>query len=235
MISRFGIVVCLCTVLSACSYRITNTTQSRNIALNPSFGVDSNLISYLKPYSDSISVKMNILIGKADTNFLASGPNSNLFNWCADALFTHEKRKFDSKEPVFCLLNGGGLRSGINKGPITIGDIYKLMPFDNNVVWVRLPISKIPVIEAFLASSSGVPIANAKYTNGKLNINGLTPSDTHFWIFTTDYLASGGDKMSFFQKETEIKSSNFKLRDVFINEVMLQKTIVENKEIRFIP
>ena len=37
-------------------------------------------------------------------------------------------------QPIFCLLNTGGLRSSIGKGTVSLGDIYKLMPFDNTIV-----------------------------------------------------------------------------------------------------
>jgi 5'-nucleotidase len=42
-----------------------------------------------------------------------------------------------------CLQNAGGIRSGLGKGSITIGDVYNLLPFSNTLVLIELSGSEI--------------------------------------------------------------------------------------------
>jgi 2',3'-cyclic-nucleotide 2'-phosphodiesterase (5'-nucleotidase family) len=157
-------------------------------------------------------------------------------NWATDALLLQETQTVRLAEPVICILNAGGLRASLNKGPITVGDVFKLMPFDNSVAWVRLPVSRIEAIETFMKNQSkGVPLANARFEKGKLTIQGLNETHTHFWVITSDYLAQGGDKMTFFLTPESFQLKPKNLRDVFIEEVKRQGTLVNNTEKRFIP
>jgi hypothetical protein len=81
----------------------------------------------------------------------------------------------------------------------------------------------------------GVPLANARFEKGKLTIQGLNETHTHFWVITSDYLAQGGDKMTFFLAPESFQLQPKNLRDVFIEEVKRQGTLVNNTEKRFIP
>jgi 2',3'-cyclic-nucleotide 2'-phosphodiesterase (5'-nucleotidase family) len=235
MILRFLILICLGASLSACSYHFTAGSTAKNVPLEPTSAVDSSVLRFIQPFSDSLAAQMNVILGKAPVNFIVSVPSSNLMNWSADALFVEETKTVKMSEPAMVILNAGGLRASINQGTVTVGDIYKLMPFDNTVAWVRLPIDRIAEIESFLKTSKGMPLSNATYEKGKLTLNGLNENHTHFWVITSDYLAKGGDKMNFFMNPTEFVSTNRNLRDVFMQAVKSQGTLVENTEIRFIP
>jgi hypothetical protein len=106
------------------------------------------------------------------------------------------------------------------------------MPFENTLVWVELPVSVIPEIENYLINSGGEPMSNCKLIGGKLIINGMRDNSTKIWILTSDYLLNGGDKMDFFKKKTNINFTGKLLRDILIEEVKAQGTLVENKELR---
>lgn len=219
-----------------CSYQGHISSFSKNLPLDSSIEGQNSIEQFIVPYRDSLSQQMNEIIGHADTSFEVVVPSSNLMNWATDALLIQETQTVRLSEPVICILNTGGLRASLNKGQITVGDLYKLMPFDNSVAWIRLPVSRIEAIESFMKNQAkGVPISNATYNKGKLSINGLNESHTHFWVITSDYLAQGGDKMTFFLNPDsfELKAKN--LRDVFIDEVKRQGTLVSNTENRFIP
>jgi len=230
----------LCTLVVAgivgCSYKAHVASSSTNIGLNPNIQDQADIEQFILPYRDSLSAEMGVIIGQADTSFEVIAPSSNLMNWATDALLLQETQMVRLSEPVICILNTGGLRSSLNKGPITIGDLYKLMPFDNSVAWVRLPISRLDAIEEFMKNQpKGVPIANAHFELGTLSINGLNETHTHFWVITSDYLALGGDKMSFFLNPAEYQLKALNLRDVFIAEVKRQGTLINNTEKRFFP
>jgi 2',3'-cyclic-nucleotide 2'-phosphodiesterase (5'-nucleotidase family) len=219
--------------LTACSSYLMINSEKNQEPLSNEIKGDETLLGEIKPYKDSLDKVMNEVLGKSNNDFIVTRPSSNLMNWVADAVFVNQTRNVRFSQPLICLLNTGGIRSSIGKGDVTLGDIFKIMPFENTLVWVELPVSVIPEIESFLTQSGGEPMANCKLINGKLDINGLNVNSTHFWVITSDYLLNGGDKMEFFKKKTNLISNGKLLRDILIEEVKEQETLIENSELRF--
>lgn len=188
--------------------------------------------SMIMPYRDSLSLEMNEIIANSQTDFSVKRPNSNLGNWVADALFVNQTKAVRLSSPIICLLNTGGIRSTINKGQVTIGDMFKLMPFDNEIVWVELPVSVIPEIEEYLKKSGGEPISNCTLKNGKLVFNNWNENASTFWVITSDYLMNGGDKMAFFSKKINVNNTGVLMRDALITEARVQTVLQEDTTIR---
>ena len=216
----------------ACSSHIRIHELSEKSKVDASISSSLKIDELIQPYKDSLDKEMNQVIGFSKDNFEIQRPSSSLMNWCADAIFANQTRNIKLAQPIFCLLNTGGLRSTIGKGTVSLGDIYKLMPFDNTIVWVEFPISSIAEIEKYLSQSGGEPIANAKLENGKLLINGGNEKMTHFWVLTSDYLMNGGDKMNFFEQRTNAIMNGKLLRNAIIEEVKSQDTLIFNNELR---
>lgn len=218
--------------LLACSSYLTIDSKKNKEQISKEINADEKLTNEIKPYKDSLDKKMNEVLGKSETDFIVARPSSNLMNWVADAIFVNQTRNVRLAQPLICLLNTGGIRSSIGKGDVTLGDMYKIMPFENTLVWVELPISVIPEIEIYLKKSGGEPISNCKLINGKLEINGIRQNTTHFWVLTSDYLMNGGDKMDFFNKKTNVNSTGKLLRDILIEELRNQGTMLEDGDLR---
>ena len=208
--------------LWACSSHLVVNTNVSKEPVSKTIAADSSLNAFISPYKDSLDKRMNEVLAMAEVDFIVQRPASNLMNWVANALFINQTKTVRLSQPVVCLLNTGGIRSSIGKGNVTLGDIYKVMPFDNTVVWVELPIEVLPEIEAYLNKSGGEPMANLSLIEGKLSITSSTENPTHFWVITSDYLLNGGDKMNFFSKRTNINETGKLLRDVLIEEARNQ-------------
>ena len=104
------------------------------------------------------------------------------------------------------------------------------MPFDNSIVWVRLPISTLESIESYIEESGGEPISNINIVNNIIEFNGFDRAKaTEFWVITSDYLYNGGDHMDFFQEGLEIIETNTLIRDAIIEEARSQ-VILNNDE-----
>ena len=146
-------------------------------------------------------------------------------NWCADAVISSQLANKKLSEPVICLLNTGGLRASFGTGDLTRADFFKLMPFDNKLVWVHLPTSKLNEVEKYLLKSGGEPIANCTLTDQHLNIPGLLEQHQYIWVLTSDFLANGGDQMSFFLNETK-EETNILLRDIFMTVAKQQQVLI---------
>jgi 2',3'-cyclic-nucleotide 2'-phosphodiesterase (5'-nucleotidase family) len=226
MIRRY-IVILLGAGLMACSSSyISVSSETKDVSGEQT---NNNIGTLIEPYRDSVNIQMNEVIAHADTNFTAQRkPSGNLNNWVADAVFVNQTKTVRMSEPIFCLLNSGGLRSTLNKGEITIGDIYKLMPFDNTIVWVKLPISSMADIHAYIVQKGGEPISNAVVTKDRVQVNGILERHTHIWVITSDYLLNGGDNMKFFEKKTEVMNTGKLLRDALIEEAKTQGTLMSD-------
>jgi 2',3'-cyclic-nucleotide 2'-phosphodiesterase (5'-nucleotidase family) len=190
------------------------------------------VIRFILPFKDSMDRAMNQILAENSISMEVGRPSSLLGNWTSDALFVNQTRAVKMSEPIFCLLNTGGIRSSLGKGPVTLGDIFRIMPFENSVVWLRLPISSLEKIQNYLLQSGGEPISNASMTQGKLMVNGVSENTQFIWVITSDYLANGGDRMDFFKDAVERSDKKTLLRDVFIEEAKTQQNLIVSSEKR---
>ncbi len=186
----------------------------------------------ISPYRDTLNLSMNVVIGQSGENMIKNRPCSALNNWIADALLNDQDSLSKILKPNMVLLNMGSIRSSINQGGVTLGDIYTLMPFDNEVVWVKLPISVLKDIEDYIRASGGEPIANAVFNKSGLSLLGEQEQTDVFWVLTSDYLLNGGDRMTFFEQKLEVLYTGRLLRDSFIDEVKKQGNLKIDKNCR---
>ena len=214
-----------------CSSRIF-TVSSTASQVNASAGETDTLsavYTLVEPYRDSMNNEMGEVIATAEMDFIVKRkPSGNLNNWVADAVLANQTRNKRLSEPVICLLNNGGIRSAIPKGNVTIGDMYKVMPFDNEIVWVRMPVETLKDIHSYILEKGGEPIANAAVTQESLVLNGLLERHTHFLVITSDYLVNGGDNMKFFSKAVDKTAAGVLIRDVLIEEARNQGVLVSD-------
>ena len=216
----------------ACSSHFTILPTSGKTAILENNQDQTDIKEAIQPFKDSVEKVMSTVLATAAVDFESGRPNSLLGNWTADALFANQTRTVRMSEPVFCLLSVGGLRSSIGKGNVTRGDIFRLMPFDNQVVWMHMPIASLTKMEAYLNQSGGEPISNAQLVQGKLVLNGMQENTTHFWVITSDYLANGGDRMDFFLDAIDRQQKPLLLRDIFMSECQLQGELIASPEKR---
>lgn len=218
--------------LVACSSVLTISEKSEQVKTSSELPSDVEMDSLIAPYSRQLAKEMSVQLGEALVDMTVQRPNSNLGAWTCDHLlaFGVDSLKL-SGGPILSVLNTGGLRSSLSKGPIVVGDMFKLMPFDNEVVAVKLPLSVLDELLAYLRFTGGEPIAGFKIVQGKLVLDDKR-SSSYFWVISTDFLVNGGDKMVFFTKATERIDSKVLLRDLLINAVKKQKKIGNSMEER---
>lgn len=215
--------------LLACSSVNTISVTADEVPVTAEYEKSNRIDSIISPYRVELESEMLEVIAHADSDFTKNRPNGSLNNWSADAIFNAVKDSVSNEYPIFCLLNVGGLRNPISKGDVLLQDIYKLMPFDNEIVIVKMPISSLVEIESYLKQSGGEPISGINLLNGKFEIDS---ENQFFWIVTSDYLFNGGDKMYFFEKNSEVIRTGILMRDAMILEAKSQANLVWNDEER---
>jgi 2',3'-cyclic-nucleotide 2'-phosphodiesterase (5'-nucleotidase family) len=218
--------------LMACSTYLEPTLSVQSIVVSQDTAA-SALASVLAPYQDSLHREFDQVIAETPQDLIVQRPSSNLMNWCADAVYESQIHSTERTEPVICLLNKGGIRASFGAGSLSLSDFYKLMPFDNRLVWVKFPVWKIPEIEAYLLKSGGEPMSNCTFTSTHLQIKGLTPEMEYIWVLTSDFLATGGDQMTFFINTEQIPT-NILLRDIFIEQAKHQGELLLDQKPRYL-
>ncbi|MES2799766.1 MAG: 5'-nucleotidase [Bacteroidota bacterium] len=217
--------------LMACSSS-SYTVQSEQIVVQNN-DEQNALSDLLAPYADSLNEEMNEVLATAEENFVISrNPSGTMNNWFSDAIFVNQTQTVRLSIPVMALFNNGGIRNIFSKGEITKGDVFKVMPFDNQVVWVKMPVAALKDIHAYILNSGGETVSNAIVTKDGIEVGGMTKEHAFFWIITSDYLLNGGDKMTFFKQKEEFFEKGVLLRDVLLEQVKAQGVLQSNDENR---
>jgi len=220
--------------LLACSSVTTISVRTDNTAVTDQNVASNSIDSLIAPYRSELESEMLEVIAVAEKDFIKGRPSGSLNNWAADAVLISQTRGKELTYPAFSLLNVGGLRNTINKGDVRLGDIYKVMPFDNEVVWAKMPVAVLDEIAQYLSTTGGEPIGGALLKDGKLIIDGVTSETKHVWIITSDYLLNGGDHMDFFKKRISTKHTSLLLRDLMIEEAKNQGALIWNDDNRIV-
>jgi 2',3'-cyclic-nucleotide 2'-phosphodiesterase (5'-nucleotidase family) len=179
--------------------------------------------SIISPYREKLAEEMNEVIGTFGNTMIKSRPESTLGNWMCDALQIKAGDIFN--EEVDCTIhNYGGIRlSSIQEGPVTVGTIFELMPFDNFLVLLEMKGETLRQFCDHMAIGKGWPVSKElsyKIAHDKaveITINEKELDDNRIYrICSTDYVANGGDNASFL-KGLPIKISSVYVRDALID------------------
>lgn len=219
--------------LMACSFGNKKFISVQEINMNQekSYNVIDSIVA---PYKEELAAEMNVVLAQAKVDFINKRPSGNLGNLLAD-IFLSAYQNSDSL-PQICVINFGGLRTSLNKGEITVGDIYKVMPFDNQIYRVKMPAASIVDIVSYLKNSGGEPIAGFKIVRDQIYDEQGNPWNllSDFYVVTSDYLFMGGDKMDFFKNNISFIQTGDLMRDVLLTKIAERKVLNDNNQERII-
>jgi 2',3'-cyclic-nucleotide 2'-phosphodiesterase (5'-nucleotidase family) len=192
--------------------------------VSPKIKADTALINLLQPYSMEVNRTMNNVIGFTSTTMTKRLPESGLGNFMADCMKEMATQKFGLPVDI-AFMNQGGIRASINKGNITIGNIYELMPFDNLLVLQELKGSVIEALMNHIAADGGWPVSKGssfKIRNKQavdIVINGK-PLDRNATYITanSDYIAQGGSDTAML-KPFPFQNKGYLIRDALIEYI----------------
>ncbi|MBW8524181.1 5'-nucleotidase C-terminal domain-containing protein [Chryseobacterium chendengshani] len=230
--------------LTACKttlLQVTNVQTQKNISINQDLKDDENLAQFIEPYTLKLNKEMNQKISHTNVDLTKEGDNSNLGNLLADYTFDGADvwaKANLNKNIDAALINIGGIRTTIGKGDILRKNVFEVMPFENEVIIVKMKGADLQGLFDYYAKNQvNNPVShlyietnNGKLNKGLINGNQVNPSQDYY-IATSDYLALGGDNMRFFAKGESIPTG-IKLRDLFIDYFKRDQQISPKEEIR---
>jgi 2',3'-cyclic-nucleotide 2'-phosphodiesterase (5'-nucleotidase family) len=236
-----GIALISLTACKTTSLQVANVQTQKNISINNELKNDEEFVKVINPYKEKLDKEMNQKISHTNVDLTKQGDNSNLGNLLADYTFdgANNWAKINLKKNVdAALINIGGIRTTIGKGDILLKNVFEVMPFENEVIIVKMKGADLQGLFDYYAKNQvNNPVSHLyiETNNGQLSktlINGqpVNPSQDYY-IATSDYLALGGDNMRFFAKGESI-STGIKLRDLFIEYFKNNHEINPKEDVR---
>jgi 2',3'-cyclic-nucleotide 2'-phosphodiesterase (5'-nucleotidase family) len=203
------------------SYETENISISAEVA-----NADENLVALYMPYKAVLEKDMNRVISVSSTEMKKDKPESLLTNFLADLLLEEAKAVADNSNlqvtPDVSFFNYGGIRTSLPSGEITVGKIYELMPFENEMVFLKLSSTQMQEFLNYVAAKGGDSLGGARFiiTEGKAKqaeIGGKPlEQDNNYWLVTNDYVANGGDGLDVLKGSEQFIKSGIKIRDAII-------------------
>jgi len=182
---------------------------------------DKEVTAMIAPYKVQVDKEMNEVLGNLPVDLTKRKPESTLGNWYCDAMIDISAKKGYYAD--FAISNYGGLRiPQITAGPLTMGEIFELCPFDNLLVIVEM---KGDIVDSLLqqtAMSEGWPVSKGIkmiISDKKMvqcTIQGLPlSSSTTYKVAMPDYVANGGDGLKVLIPQKRVQTAIL-IRDMLI-------------------
>ncbi|TAG55965.1 MAG: hypothetical protein EAZ27_05930 [Cytophagales bacterium] len=200
-----------------------NTVFKPNTYANKSSKIDSTIVAdsafeaQIMPFRKKLDAIMNRKIGFTKVALTKTEGESLLGNFVSDAIL-EKARTISTQKVDIGAVNNGGLRSPLPQGSITVGHIFELMPFENELVLVDLTGKQMKQYFEYHIGKK-LHLSNTKVrAKGKILVEALIggiPLDTMktYTIAMSDYMATSEPP---FIKTLQTKKLNIKFRDLLI-------------------
>jgi len=232
IVRTYFLVSLLSGVLSSCSSPHLIATETHQYVMSDSLyqAVDSSVYLSAEPFRVQLIRQMSEVLCTSETAMEKGVPDGALGNFVSDVCLEMGNRKLKETEGSLyrpadvVILNNGGLRKPLPAGPVSRGDFYEVMPFENQLVVLTCSGRLMQEICEFIASKGGTPVSGIRFTIDAslplplaVNINGA-PLDTSatYLVMTADYLANGGDQFELFKSAEKRMDTGLKIRDALI-------------------
>lgn len=178
---------------------------------------------------------MQTVIAHSEYDLRKSRPAGTLGNWMADACM-RQAQKITGTQPDLGLFNYGGIRKPfLNKGEVTLGMMFELMPFDNQMVVIELEGRWLIEALNWVMKKGGEPISgvilNIKTQDVHFNNGRLLFADSLYQVVTNDFMMEGGDGYTMLSKGKSVKKLGL-LRDALIEDMISNPLRIEDLEER---
>ncbi len=234
-------VVVLVIVLTSCTrYFIGKPIQLNPVAVSdtvsaPTSPLSQQISAYLQPYHDTLDARMNTVLVKSPRRLTKGTPESELGNLMTD-IFREMGQERYGKPLDVAITNNGGIRTSFPEGNITLGNVYEVMPFDNELVVITLSGETMKKVIDYLAQrkepQSGLKLVIDKATNKPTEaLIGGKPLDLQgtYTLITSDYMAISSDMAAIVKTNQGYQVLQYLMRDAIAD--YLRRKGQQNQEI----
>ncbi|GHA71593.1 5'-nucleotidase C-terminal domain-containing protein [Pontibacter akesuensis] len=198
----------------------TNT----DVPVDSTITADPQMEARIAPYRQQVIAKMSEVVGTAPVALSKGDYESPLGNFVVDLQLAQAEPLY-GKPIDLSLTTNGGLRMPLPAGEITTGNVFELMPFENELLVLTLKGETVQQLFDYAAARKNAPIGNATYTVavGKakdIKIAGkpFDPRQT-YTLVTSNYLAGGGDDLNMLKDAVKTETVGLLLRDAILQQI----------------
>jgi len=198
--------------------------------------LDPTLVKYIERHKARLDKKMNEVIGHCDVTMNVDAPQSPLSDLLTEWLLKDGPAAIKQAPCDISILNFGGIRTNLQAGDVTVGDIFKISPFDNYLVVGTITGRELKKVvnrfrlDAMVAATAGLNVSYKNNVPYKVLVNGKEiQNDSLYRVITLNFIAEGGDNILSGIKYESLDYSMLIFRDFLIGNII--KTTKEGKSI----
>jgi len=218
-------------LLSGCHSMMVTKTEFANIRLDSALNIapDPKIEAVILPYRAKLMKDMEEVLCISDAPLFGGRPESPLTNFCADLILQESDsiclKSYPGIHVSISMVNRGGLRVPIPKGEVKVRTMFELMPFENEIVFLKMEGAVLRRFIDHMAARGGEGVAGMRFgirddkaVNPEIQGQPLDDSKS-YWMVTSDYIANGGDGSEILKEVKERIVTGVKFRDLFIDHL----------------
>jgi 2',3'-cyclic-nucleotide 2'-phosphodiesterase (5'-nucleotidase family) len=202
------------------------------VPVNERIADDPDIQKVIAPLAVEIKATFDLPLVQAPQGLSRGrrGEENLLGYWVSDVMRQSAQSMLGS--PVrFAVTNAGGLRSNLRPGLVKVGDIFELMPFENELVVIELTGAEvIQAVKESIIRRGGEPCSGVKTL---LTGTPEAPTFSITWedgsaidpqttvkVATSDYLYGGGDSIPTLKKGRKPFTTGLTLRQILLDHCL---------------
>ncbi|EIM76681.1 5'-nucleotidase domaiN-containing protein [Nitritalea halalkaliphila LW7] len=210
--------------LLSCASPLVKSPDFEFIELSENMAILADTEAFVLPYRLQMEREMGRVLGESPEEIVRGRGENALGNLVTDlqASYTAEKMGL----PVdISLMNNGGMRSNLPAGPITLGHIFELSPFDNYLVILEGNKAAVEALAAFAAERQNISVSGMEIRSEGGRVREITvggkalEAGRMYRIAANDYIANGGDYMEFLVPLKRVEETSLTLRELLIERI----------------
>ena len=171
--------------------------------------------SIVGPYETAVAAAAAEQLGETTANLASSGTSESALNdLIADAIR-------EAAGTQLALDNVGGIRARLQRGPITRGALFDVLPFQDTLVTMNLTGAQVKsVLSRRVLAVSGLRVEwdltrewSHQLVSATLPTGEPVEDSVHYTVVVNDFMAGGGDGLKEFTEGTAVQDSGVLLRD----------------------
>jgi len=218
--------------------------RSGYIPITAGMPEDAQVAAIVADYDKRLGERFKEVIGHSDTFLDGERERIRYEETSLGDFVTDVMRQHTGAQIAF--MNSGALRASIRQGPVTVEDVFRAVPYANELVTTQLTGREVE--EVLKRSVSG---SREDEDGGFLQVSGISitvagrrvtdirvgPEGRHldekavYTVVVPDFLSTGGDGYAVFKGKQCVKTG-LPLRDLIIDAIRRQGTIAVKKEER---
>ena len=191
---------------------------------------DSEITETLEKYRPRYQTEMGIILTDVKEPIRFQKPESPLGNIAADALRFRASR--ESRRFVHIgIIGEASFRLNFDEGPLTLGEVYEFMPYENHLVKLKLTGEQVLELADQIAEQGGSPISGMRFriednrAKGVIVNSEIVMPENEYWVATSNWVADGGDNFPVLWEAKERVDFDVSVRELYVNYFRNRQTV----------